>query len=85
MLQTAHSLGATDAACILSNKKLFCGEHLKCNVLSGEGECRNLVSEADEKRQCEIQSVAYSTEGPSSSVPWASSRNAPPGFLGGHV
>jgi predicted metal-binding protein len=24
-----------------SCKKLFCGEHLKCNVLSGEGECRN--------------------------------------------
>ena len=49
-----------------------------------EGECRDLVSEADEKRQCELQSVAYS-EGPSSSVSWASSRNAPPGFLGGHV
>lgn len=24
-----------------SCKKLFCGEHLQCNVLSGEGECRN--------------------------------------------
>ncbi|WDP90001.1 MAG: DUF2284 domain-containing protein [Desulfobacter sp.] len=24
-----------------SCKKLFCGEHLKCNLLSGEGECRN--------------------------------------------
>ena len=24
-----------------SCKKLFCGEHLECNVLSGKGECRN--------------------------------------------
>lgn len=49
-----------------------------------EGECRNTVWEANEKRQHEINSVEYS-HGSSPSVPWANSRNEQPGFLGGHV
>lgn len=50
-----------------------------------EGECRNLVAEADVKRQREIQSVAYSNESGSPSISRANSRNEAPGFLGGHV
>ncbi len=50
-----------------------------------EGECRNLVGEADCKRQSELQAEPYSNSGPSPSIPWASSRNEPPGFFGGHV
>ena len=48
------------------------------------GECRNIVLESNQKRQKEIDSFKYSAES-SLSVPWARSRNEPPGFLGGHV
>ncbi|MCG8633059.1 MAG: hypothetical protein MI863_04480 [Desulfobacterales bacterium] len=50
-----------------------------------EGECRNIVREADEKRQAELESFAYSIEDSIPSVSRACSRNEPPGFLGGHV
>lgn len=50
-----------------------------------EGECRNLVREADEKRQSKLSSEPYSNSGPSASVPWARSRNEAPGYFGGHV
>ncbi len=49
-----------------------------------EGECRDLVQEADHNRQRDIDSHPYSgSEAPS--VPWANSRSEQPGFLGGHV
>ncbi len=50
-----------------------------------EGECRNIIREADEKRQAELSAEPYSNSGPSLSVPWAKSRNEAPGYLGGHV
>ncbi|HCY87937.1 MAG TPA: hypothetical protein DHV36_22565 [Desulfobacteraceae bacterium] len=61
--------------------------HIPSRDITGvcEGECRNLVGEADVKRQKEIQSVAYSNEEGSPSVSRAHSRNEAPGFLGGHV
>ena len=39
----AKQLGYTNSRAYAAGscKKLFCGEHLECNVLSGEGECRN--------------------------------------------
>ncbi|OGR22880.1 MAG: hypothetical protein A2277_17850 [Desulfobacterales bacterium RIFOXYA12_FULL_46_15] len=54
--------------------------------ISGEctGECRDLVMESNRKRQKEIDIFRYSASS-SPSVPWARSRNEPPGFLGGHV
>ena len=49
-----------------------------------EGECRDLVRDADHRRQEELSHHEYSgSEGPS--VPWANSRSEQPGFLGGHV
>ena len=49
-----------------------------------EGECRDLIREADHNRQSDINGHDYSaSEGPS--VPWADSRSEAPGFLGGHV
>ncbi len=50
-----------------------------------EGECRNLVFEGEARRQAEINAVAYSMTSAGPSVAHASSRNEPPGFLGGHV
>ena len=50
-----------------------------------EGECRNLVREAEEKFQREIDASGIESREFSRDVPWASSRNAPPGYLGGHV
>ncbi len=62
--------------------------HIPSRDITGhcdEGECRNLVREADEKRQLDLASVAYSIEDSTPSVSRASSRNEAPGFLGGHV
>ena len=50
-----------------------------------EGECRDLVREADESRQACIESEPYSIEDSSPSISRAWSRNEAPGFLGGHV
>ena len=49
-----------------------------------EGECRNLVREAEEKRQHKLKKYMYTnSEGPQ--VKWARSRSEQPGFFGGHV
>ncbi|MDY0219596.1 MAG: hypothetical protein RBR67_00460 [Desulfobacterium sp.] len=50
-----------------------------------EGECENIVRQAEERRQGEINSSGVSYSGPSKSVPWARSRNEQPGVWGGHV
>ncbi len=50
-----------------------------------EGECKNIVLEADEKRQKEIDASSVEYDGPSPGVPWAKNRNETPGFFGGHV
>ena len=49
------------------------------------GECRDRVRELEERQQEEIEASGLETSGEVRNVPWASSRNAPPGFLGGHV
>ena len=61
--------------------------HIPSRDITGQcqGECRNLVFEGEARRQAEINAVAYSMDSPSPSIPQASSRNEPPGFLGGHV
>ncbi len=48
------------------------------------GECRDRVREGEIERQADIDNASFST-GESPRVPWADTRNAPPGFLGGHV
>ena len=50
-----------------------------------EGECRDRVFEGEKERQSEIASASVEDSGPTSDVPWAKTRNAPPGWLGGHV
>jgi hypothetical protein len=62
-------------------------EHIPSRDITGycEGECRNLVREGEEKRQQELRAEPYSNSGPSSSLPWAKSRNEAPGIFGGHV
>jgi len=62
--------------------------HIPSRDITGhcdEGECRNLVREADESRQSCLESVAYSMGDSSPSISRACSRNEAPGFLGGHV
>ena len=49
-----------------------------------EGECRDLVKEAEEKRQHKLKKYMY-TNAEGKRVKWASSRSEQPGFLGGHV
>ena len=49
-----------------------------------EGECRNLVREAEERFKEESDASEIKSREFSRNVPWASSRNAPPGYLGGH-
>ena len=55
--------------------------------ITGEcvGECKNTVREAEEKRQREIDRQDVESADAFPSVDHAFSRNAPPGFLGGHV
>lgn len=50
-----------------------------------EGECRDRVLEGEELRQAEINAANVDYDEPSRTVPWASSRNAPPGAMGGRV
>ena len=49
------------------------------------GECRNRVLEAERERQSDIDQMRVDYDTPTLSLPWAADRNAPPGFLGGHV
>jgi hypothetical protein len=55
--------------------------------ITGEcvGECKNTVREAEEKRQREIDAQDIESADAFPKVEHAFSRNAPPGFLGGHV
>lgn len=50
-----------------------------------EGECRDRVRELEEELQSEMR--GYDVEEPEDypATDWASFRNEPPGFLGGHV
>lgn len=50
-----------------------------------QGECRDIVYESDKRRQAEINAMKMDYDTPTPSIPWASKRNAPPSFLGGHV
>jgi hypothetical protein len=50
-----------------------------------EGECRDRVLEGQRERQEEIKSEPVSTGDGTQSAPGANKRNAPPGYLGGHV
>jgi hypothetical protein len=50
-----------------------------------EGECRDRALEGQRERQKKIKSASYSTGNGTVGAPGASSRNEPPGFLGGHV
>ncbi len=50
-----------------------------------EGECRNRVFEGEMERQSEINSMRIDYDTPTPSLSWASRRDAPPGFLGGHI
>jgi len=49
------------------------------------GECRDIVREAEEKRQAEIDRLAVESPESYPSMPNAFSRNEPPGVWGGHV
>ena len=55
--------------------------------ITGEcvGECRDIVREAEEKRQAEIDRMAVESPESYPSVPGAFSRSEAPGFWGGHV
>ncbi len=55
--------------------------------ITGEcvGECRDIVREAEQDRQAEIESVGLEGAESFPSVSAAFSRNEAPGFLGGHV
>ena len=50
-----------------------------------EGECIDRVREGEEERQAGMS--GFSVDSPDSypDVPWANSRNEPPGVFGGHV
>jgi hypothetical protein len=55
--------------------------------ITGEcvGECKNTVRAAEEKRQREIDAMEVESVDAFPNVAEAFSRNAPPGYLGGHV
>ncbi len=55
--------------------------------ITGEcvGECRDIVREAEEKRQAEIDRLAVESPESYPNMPNAFSRNEPPGVWGGHV
>jgi len=50
-----------------------------------EGECKNIVRDADKKRQKEINASSVEYSKPSSKVTWAKSRSEQPGVFGGRV
>ena len=50
-----------------------------------EGECKDRVREGEEERQKEIAKSKFKSADSFPNAPGANSRNAPPGWLGGHV
>ena len=50
-----------------------------------EGECRNLVREAEERNQKELEASGVESPDSFPNAPGAKSRNDQPGWLGGHV
>ena len=50
-----------------------------------EGECRDRVHEGEDERQKEIAKSKFKSADSFPNAPGASSRNDPPGWLGGHV
>jgi hypothetical protein len=50
-----------------------------------EGECRDRVREGEDDRQKEIANSKFKSADSFPNAPGAKSRNAPPGWLGGHV
>ena len=50
-----------------------------------EGECKDRVRDGEEERQAEIAKSAVESPDSFPNAPWAKHRNAPPGYLGGHV
>ncbi len=50
-----------------------------------EGECRDRVLKGGQERQAEIDNTTTESLEPSPRVPWANTRNEPPGSMGGHV
>ena len=50
-----------------------------------EGACRDRVHEGEADRQNEIAKSKFKSADSFPNAPGASSRNAPPGWLGGHV
>lgn len=62
-------------------------QNIPSRDITGEcaGECRNLVREGEERRQAEINVSGVEYPESTQSVNHAFSRNAAPGFYGGHV
>jgi len=62
-------------------------QNIPSRDITGEcaGECRNLVREGEERRQAEINTSGVESPESFPGVSSAFSRNAAPGFLGGHV
>ena len=50
-----------------------------------EGECRDRVREGEDERQKDIAKSKLKSADSFPNAPGASSRNDPPGWLGGHV
>ncbi|MFZ2808065.1 MAG: hypothetical protein WA017_18865 [Desulfosalsimonadaceae bacterium] len=50
-----------------------------------EGECRDRVREGEFERQQEINAAPFEEIKSYPNVPWAHTRNEPPGVWGGHV
>jgi hypothetical protein len=50
-----------------------------------EGDCKDRVRESEEDRQKEIVESKFESADSYPNAPGAKSRNAPPGWLGGHV
>lgn len=50
-----------------------------------EGDCKDRVREGEEDRQEQIAKSKFKTADSYPNAPGAKSRNAPPGWLGGHV
>ncbi len=50
-----------------------------------EGECVDRVREGEEERQASMKDFSVGSPDSYPDVPWAHSRNEPPGVFGGHV
>ncbi|MCJ8502846.1 hypothetical protein [Desulfatitalea alkaliphila] len=63
-------------------------KHMPSRDTTGKcrGECRDRVFEGERERQARIDASRFGYSGPAPSSPsWTSSRNDPPGALGGRV